>query len=153
MCKRIDRTIENVQELKSHVKWVHAAFDIGDHRFASGEENPTPADQIANGVGAHFFVLGPAVAPSEVDVDALTLKLARNGKAIAESAATNVMGSPWNSLLWLANHVVKRGGALEPGYVVVTGTAALAYKVKGEEMKGDYEGDCGPLGKVTLTIY
>ena len=153
MCKRIDRTIENVQELKSHVKWVHAAFDIGDHRFASGKENPTPADQIANGVGAHFFVLGPAVAPGKVDVDALTLKLARNGKTITESAATNVMGSPWNSLLWLANQVVKLGGALEPGDVVVSGTAARAYKVKGEEIKGDYEGDCGPLGKVTFTIH
>lgn len=153
MCKRIDRAIENVQELKSHVKWVHAAFDIGDHRFASGEENPTPADQIANGVGGHFFVLGPAVAPSDVDIDSLTLKLARNGKTIAESAATNVMGSPWNSLLWLANHVVKHGGELEPGDVVLTGTAAPAYKAKGEEIKGYYEGDCGALGKVALTIY
>jgi 2-keto-4-pentenoate hydratase len=151
--KRIDRAIENVQELKSHVKWVHTAFDIGDYRFVSGEENPTPADQIANGVGAHFFVLGPAVAPSQVDVDALTLELARNGKTIVESAATNVMGSPWNSLLWLANQVVKLGGALGPGDVVVSGTAARAYKAKGEEIKANYEGDCGPLGKVTLTIY
>ncbi|MHC4172217.1 MAG: 2-keto-4-pentenoate hydratase [Planctomycetota bacterium] len=151
--KRIDRAIENVQELKSHVKWVHTAFDIGDYRFVSGEESPTPADQIASGVGAHFFVLGPAVAPSEVDVDSLTLKLARNGKTIRESAATNVMGSPWNSLLWLANHVVKRGGALEPGHVVVSGTAAPAYKVKGDEIKGEYVGDCGPLGKVTMTLY
>ena len=153
MCKRINETIENVQELKSHVKWVHAAFDIGDHRYVSGKEKPTPADQIATGVGAHFFVLGPAVAPSQVDVDALTLKLARNGKTITESAATNVMGSPWNSLLWLANQVVKLGGALEPGDVVVSGTAAAAYKVKGEKIMGDYEGDCGALGKVTLTIY
>ncbi len=151
--KRIDRAIENVQELKSHVKWVHTAFDIGDYRFVSGKESPTPADQIASGVGAHFFVLGPAVAPCKVDVDSLTLKLARNGKTIRESAATNVMGSPWNSLLWLANHVVKRGGALEPGHVVVSGTAAPAYKDKGEKIKGDYEGDCGALGKVTLTIY
>ncbi len=151
--KRIDRAIENVQELKSHVKWVHTAFDIGDYRLVSGEEKPQPADMIASGVGAHFYVLGPAVAPSKVDVDAVTLKLARNGKTITESAATNVMGSPWNSLLWLANHVIKLGGALEPGDVVVSGTAAPAYKVKGEKIKGDYEGDCGALGKVSLTIY
>jgi 2-keto-4-pentenoate hydratase len=151
--KRLDRTIENIEELKSYVKWVHTAFDVGDNHFVSGQEKPSPQDMIASGVGAHFHVLGPAVAPSKVDVDALTLKLARNGTTVAESAATNVMGSPWNSLLWLANHVVKLGGALEPGDVVISGTAAPAYKVKGEKMKGDYEGNCGALGRVTLTIY
>ena len=151
--KRIDRTIENVEQLKSCVKWVHTAFDIGNYGFVSGQEKPTPQDMIASGVGAHFYVFGPAVAPGKVDIDALTLKLARNGKLIRESAATNIMGSPWNSLLWLTNHVVKLGGALEPGDVVVSGTAAPAYKVKGEKIKGDYEGDCGALGKVTLTIF
>lgn len=151
--KRIDRTVENVEDLKSCVKWVHTAFDIGDYRFVAGEEKPTPQDMIASGVGAHFYVFGPAVAPGKVDIDALTLRLARNGKVIRESVATNIMGSPWNSLLWLANHIVKHGGALGPGDVVLTGTAAPAHKAKGQELKGDYEGDCGVLGKVTLTIY
>ncbi|MHC4332101.1 MAG: fumarylacetoacetate hydrolase family protein [Planctomycetota bacterium] len=107
---------------------------------------------IASGAGAHFHVLGPAVAPDKVNVDALTLRLARNGKTLAESPATNVMGSPWNSLLWLANKLAKSGGALGPGDVVVSGTAAPAYKVKGNKIKGNYEGDCGALGRVTLTI-
>ena len=150
--KRIDKNIKNVDELKKYVKWVHAAFDIGDYRFVSGKEKPTPQDMIASGAGAHFHVLGPAVAPDKVNVDALTLKLARNGKTLAESPATNVMGNPWNSLLWLANKLAKSGGALGPGDVVVSGTAAPAYKVKGNKIKGNYEGDCGALGRVTLTI-
>ncbi len=86
-------------------------------------------------------------------MDAVTLKLTRNGQTVAESAATNVMGSPWNSLLWCANHVVKLGGALEPGMVISTGTASPAYKVKGDAIKGEYLGDCGPLGNVTITLY
>lgn len=150
--KRIDKAVDNVEKLTGHVKWVHTAFDVGDYRFLAGQVKPTPQDMIASGVGAHFHVLGPAVDPGRVDVDAVKLKLIRNGKTISESAATNVMGSPWNSLLWLANHVVKLGGALKPGDVVITGTAAPAYKAKGENIAGDYEGDCGPLGKVTLTI-
>ncbi|MHC4496888.1 MAG: 2-keto-4-pentenoate hydratase [Planctomycetota bacterium] len=150
--KRIDKNIKNVDELKKYVKWVHTAFDIGDYRFVSGKEKPTPQDMIASGAGAHFHVLGPAVAPDKVNVDALTLRLARNGKTLAESPATNVMGSPWNSLLWLANKLAKSGGALGPGDVVVSGTAAPAYKVKGNKIKGNYEGDCGVLGRVTLTI-
>ncbi|MHC4118030.1 MAG: 2-keto-4-pentenoate hydratase [Planctomycetota bacterium] len=150
--KRIDRPIRNVEQLKGCVKWVHAAFDIGDYRFVSGQTKPTPQDMIATGVGAHFHVLGPGVAPDKIDVDAITLKLFRNGETLAESPATNVMGSPWNSLLWLANKLVETGGALEPGDVVVSGTAAPAYKTKGRKIKGRYRGECGELGRVNLTI-
>ena len=71
---------------------------------------------------------------------------------IADSPAKNVMGSPWNSLLWLTNKLTKDGGSLEPGDVVVSGTAAPAYKAKGKQIKGSYRGDCGDLGTVTLTI-
>jgi 2-keto-4-pentenoate hydratase len=150
--KRIDRPIKDVAEIKGYVKWVHTAFDIGDYRFVQGDAKPTPADMIASGVGAHFFVLGPAVEPIKVDVNAVDLVLKRNGEVISKSPATNVMGSPWNSLLWCANHIVKLGGVLEPGMVVISGTAAPAYKVKGQMIKGNYAGECGPLGEVTLTI-
>jgi len=150
--KRIETPIGNVEKLKKHVKWVHAAFDVGDYRFVSGPTKPTPQDAIATGVGAHFHVLGPGVAPEKIDVDAVTLKLLRNGETLAESPATNVMGSPWNSLLWLANKMAKTGGALEPGDVVISGTAAPAYKTKGSKIKGRYRGECGDLGRVTLTI-
>jgi 2-keto-4-pentenoate hydratase len=149
---RIDRPVKNVNELKRYVKWVHAAFDAGEYRFAAAAVKPTPQDMVASGVGAHCFVLGPAVDPGSVQLETVTLELARNGQTLRESAATNVMGNPWNSLLWLANHVVKLGGSLEPGTVVLTGTASPAYKVKGDEIRGVYVGDCGPLGKVTLTI-
>ncbi len=151
--KRIDRPIRDVAQLKSYVRWAHAAFDAGDYPLVQGDAKPTAADMIASGVGAHVFVLGPAVDPGQVDMDAVTLKLIRNGETVAESAATNVMGSPWNSLLWCVNHVVKLGGTLEPGTVISTGTASPAYKVKGDAIQGEYMGDCGPLGKVTLTLY
>ena len=149
--KRIDHEIEDVTQIKHYVQWVHTAFDAGDYRFKA-DAAPKVQDQIASGVGAHVFVLGPAVCPSQVDVDALRLKLIRNGQVLADSPATDVMGSPWNSLLWCANHIVKLGGTLEPGMVIVTGTAAPAYRAKGDGIKGDYIGDCGPLGKVTMTL-
>jgi len=151
--KRIDHPIKDVAELKGCVRWVHAAFDAGDYPLVQGDTKPTAADMIACGAGGHVFVLGPAVDPQQVDVDAVSLKLIRNGQTIAESPATNVMGSPWNSLLWCVNHVVKLGGTLEPGTVISTGTAAPAYKVKADAIKGSYVGDCGPLGQVTLTLY
>ncbi len=151
--KRTDRPVKDVAELKDYVRWVHAAFDAGDYPLVQGDTKPAAADMIACGAGGHVFVLGPAIEPKQVDVDAVSLKLIRNGQTIAESPATNVMGSPWNSLLWCVNHVVRLGGTLEPGTVISTGTAAPAYKVKADAIKGSYVGDCGPLGQVTLTLY
>ena len=149
--KRINHEIKDVAQIKQYVRWVHTAFDAGDYRFKA-DAAPKVQDQIASGVGAHVFVLGPAVCPGEVDVDALRLKLIRDGQMLADSPATDVMGSPWNSLLWCVNHIVKLGGTLEPGMVIVTGTAAPAYRAKGDDIKGRYVGDCGLLGKVTMTI-
>jgi len=150
--KRIDKPIKDVAALKSCVKWVHPAFDAGNFPYTTDQAKPTPEDMIAIGTGAHVFVLGPAVDPGKVDIDAINLSLARNGEKIRESPARDVMGSPWNSLLWCANSLTKSGHVLEPGMVVLCGTAAPAYKVKGNQIKGVFEGDCGMLGKVTLTV-
>jgi len=150
--KPISKPVKNVAALKSYVKWVHPAFDAGNFPYTSDQAKPTPQDMIAIGTGAHVFILGPALEPGKVDIDAINLSLVRNGEKIRESPARDVMGSPWNSLLWCANNLTKSGHVLEPGMVVLCGTAAPAYKVKGSEIKGVFEGDCGALGKVALTI-
>jgi len=151
--KRIDEPIKDVASLKPYVKWVHPAFDAGNFPYTTEEAKPLPQDMIACGTGAHVFILGPAVEPDKVDIDKIDLSLSRNGEEIRKSPAREVMGSPWNSLLWCANHLVEKGHSLEPGMVILCGTASPAYRVKGKEIKGFFEGDCGELGKVTLTIY
>ncbi len=150
--KKIDKPLQNVAALKLYVKWVHPAFDAGNFPYSVDRAKPTPSDMVAIGTGAHVFVIGPAMNPSTADLSRIDLSLARNNETIRKSPARDVLGNPWNSLLWCVNHLHKYGLSLEPGMVVLTGTAAPAYKVKGEEIKGHYVGDCGPLGKVTLTI-
>lgn len=152
LARRIDEPIKTVKELRPYVKWIHPAFDAGNFPYDMTQAKPTPADVIAIGTGAHVFVLGPAQCPDAVDVGAIDLALSRNGKTIRKSPARDVMGNPWNSLLWCVNHLQRYGLTLEPGMVVLTGTAAPAYRSTGGNIKGTYIGDCGPLGKVTLTI-
>ena len=150
--KRIDKPVRDVAELKHYVKWIHPAFDAGNFPYAVDQAKPTPSDMVAIGTGAHIFVIGPAVNPNAIDLTKIDLSLARNNEEIRKSPARDVLGNPWNSLLWCVNHLHKYGLTLESGMVVLTGTAAPAYKVKGEDIKGHYVGDCGPLGKVTMTI-
>ncbi len=151
--KRIDKPVKDVAELRSYVQWVHPAFDAGNFPYTVEQAKPTPSDMIAIGTGAHIFVIGPAMNPSTLDLSQVDLALARDGETIRKSPARDVLGNPWNSLLWCVNHLHKFGLNLEPGMVVLTGTAAPAYKVKGEAIKGHYVGDCGPLGKITMTLY
>ena len=150
--KKIDKPLKNVAALKPYVKWVHPAFDAGNFPYAVDQDKPTPSDMVAIGTGAHVFVIGPAMNPNAIDLAKVDLCLARNNKEIRKSPARDVLGNPWNSLLLCVNHLHKYGLSLVPGMVVLTGTAAPAYKVKGDDIKGYYVGDCGPLGKVSMTI-
>ncbi len=150
--KLIQQPLNSVEELKSFVRWVHPAFDISDDRYDASETKPGVADMIAAGTHAHYFVLGQALEPNEIEIDQLVLKLNVNDRLEWESPATEVLGSPWNSLLFLANQLVARGHVLKPGDVILTGTAAPAYKAKGTDAIGTYMGDCGPLGQVNLII-
>lgn len=150
--KKIDKPLKNVAALRSYVKWVHPAFDAGNFPYTAEHAKPTPSDMVAIGTGAHVFVIGPAINPDTVDLTKIDLSLDRNNETIRKSPARDVLGNPWNSLLWCVNHLHRYGLSLEPGMVVLTGTAAPAYRVRGDDIKGYYVGDCGSLGKVTMTI-
>ena len=145
-------TTDSVEELKTFVRWIHPALDLGDFRFLKGAGKPTVADMIASGTGAHGFVLGPGRDPASVNAGNLELLLVRNGETLRQSSSEAVMGNPWNSLLWCVNDIITRGGRVEAGTVILTGTAAPAYMATGEAVAGSYTGDCGDLGTVTLTI-
>ena len=150
--RRIDRPVQDVDQLKRLVRSVRAAFDVPTRRFDSGIAAPKAADMVADGAGANRFVLGPAMGPAEVDVDRLTLAVRHDGREVYRGESANVMGSPWRSLLWLANSLVRRGHALRAGDVVLAGAVAKAYSPPGRQAAGTYVGDCGALGRVTCKV-
>ena len=142
---------KSMDELRRRVRSVHAALDASDYAFKS-DAKPTPIDMVATGLGAHRFVLGPGVDPKGIEVKSIELKLVRNAEEIRSSPATEVMGSPWNSLMWCVEDVLGRGGHLPAGAIIITGTADKAWKVTGDQIQGHYVGDCGLLGRVEMTL-
>jgi 2-keto-4-pentenoate hydratase len=149
--RRIDKPLTSVEELRPFVRSVHPAFDIPDNRFEQGAER-TVVDIIADGVGAHRYVLGPGVAPQDVDVNDITGIVRHNGKVVYRGKSSNVMGGPYQVVLWLANTLIRQGKALEAGQVVITGALDKAYSGPEEKVVGRYVGDCGKLGKVTVKV-
>lgn len=150
--RKIEKPIENVQELTDYIQSVHAALDISNNWYDLSKGDETVPDFIANSGDSHFFVLGPSIDPNKIDLDNLILKVLRNGENVYQGHSTTALGSPWNALKWIANHELKRGYPLQPGYVIVTGKVAPAFIASGDRIKATYIGDCGDLGVITVNM-
>ncbi len=149
----IREPISSVEELKPYVNSVHAAFDIADERYDIREgQTRMIFDFVANGSGARNYVIGEGVSPHEVDLDAITLTMHKDGQKIYEGNSTNIMGSPWNVLLSIANAHARRGNPLKAGDVIISGKVAPPYKASGADAIGIYMGDCDPLGIITIYV-
>jgi 2-keto-4-pentenoate hydratase len=150
--KRIDKQIEDVQELKEYIQSVHASLDVSNNWYDLTMGDETVPDFVANSGGSHYFVLGSPVDPNEVDLDNLILKIFHNGENVYEGRSSAVLGSPWNAMKWIANHELKRGYPVQPGYVIVTGKVAPAFIASGDKIKGTYIGDCDDLGVISVKV-
>lgn len=72
-----------------------------------------------------------------------------NGEVVGTYTAAEVMGSPLNALVWLANHLATRGLALEPGDVVMSGAISPLLRLKvGDTVQAHF----ARLGLVSVTV-
>ncbi len=123
------------------------ALELVEFRFSG---KPTGADVIADGVYANGIVLGsPMRALAAVDLALEGLVYEVNGEIAATNTAAEVMGSPANSLAWIANHLGSRGLALRAGDVVMSGSVSLLLRPKaGDSVRARFT----RLGSVSVTF-
>ena len=107
------------------------ALELIDFRYAG---KPTAIDAIADGVFAKAIVLGaPLTDVTHIDLALEGLVYELTGAVVATNTAAEVMGSPINSLAWLANHLGSRGLGLRAGDVVMTGSVSVLLRPKAGE--------------------
>ncbi len=83
------------------------------------------------------------------DLAAMTGTLTVNGDVVGAGKGSDVLGHPFEPLIWLANHLIARGGALKAGDVVLTGSLLPSlFPETGDIYEFTVEG----LGGVTATI-
>jgi 2-keto-4-pentenoate hydratase len=134
-----------VHEALRAVDFVLPALEIVDSRIRDWKIGLF--DTIADNASSGAVVLGST--PTEVG--AVDLRLAgatfhRNGELVGTGAGGAVLGSPVNSLVWLANTVGARGITLEEGDVVLPGAVcAMVPVVAGDTFTATFAG----LGSVT----
>ena len=92
---------------------------------------PTPTDVIADGVYANALVVGaPMTDVAHLDLALEGLVYELNGTVVATNTGAEVMGSPLNSLAWIANHLGSRGLGLRAGDLVMSGSVSQLLRPK-----------------------
>ncbi|MBK1786910.1 2-keto-4-pentenoate hydratase [Prauserella cavernicola] len=110
------------------VEFVLPALEIVDSRIQ--DWRISIVDTIADNASSGGVVLGSKPTPlSAVDLRLTGCTLHQNGALVATGAGGAVLGSPLNSLVWLANTLGPLGISLEPGHVILPGSMTRAFPV------------------------
>jgi 2-keto-4-pentenoate hydratase len=107
-------------------------------------------DTIADNASSAGYVLGPQrMAPDELDLTTIEVRLLRNGEQVAEGRSDAVLGNPVTAVAWLARKVASFGVRLEAGHVILPGSVHRAIDVApGDTFHADFDG----LGHVDLSF-
>ena len=137
------------KEIRDAVESIHPAIEVPDSRYKNWLSVEAP-ELIADNAIAGVLVLGEkSLLPIDTDLVSATVEIRVNGQPVSSGLGANVLGGPWNVLVWLVHHLNSRGLSLEAGHIVTTGSAAEVIHCQ----SGDFvECDFGNLGLVSLSF-
>jgi 2-keto-4-pentenoate hydratase len=108
---------------------VVAALEIIDSRIRDWKIKIQ--DTIADNASSAAFVLGTRMVPVEsIDLRHVGFVLTKNGQIAATGAGAAVLGSPAQSVAWLANRLADYGVGLQAGEIILSGSAVAAVPVQ-----------------------
>jgi 2-oxopent-4-enoate/cis-2-oxohex-4-enoate hydratase len=107
---------------------VMACFEIVDSRIENWKIKIQ--DTVADNASCGVIVLGDRmISPRDVDLITCGMVLERNGEIVGTGAGAAAMGSPVNSVVWLANTLGRLGIPLKAGEVILSGSLAAMIPV------------------------
>ncbi len=130
-------------EVRAAVRSVHPAIEVPDSRYADWL-SMRAEDLIADNAIGCLLCVGPAAEGGlDHDLAGQQVIVRIDGEVVSEGAGSNVLGDPWNVMVWLANQLSARGDTLEAGHVVTTGSAADVVQCRpGDTVTAEF----GPIG-------
>lgn len=99
---------------------VSGGAEVIDSRFR--DFRFTAGDVVADNASSAAFVTGPvAVAPTALDLSLEAVLVEVDGVVVDSATGAAVQGHPGEALALAANELARRGRAIEPGWLVLTG--------------------------------
>ena len=122
------------------VDYVAPAIEIVNTRIANWEGKAV--DMVCDNVGASHFTIGHKIQLlDQFDVSEAKADILVNGESVGQGAGANVIGSPLNSLLWLANQMAAQGTPIAEGDIILSGSLGPMTPVnKGDTVDVHIEG-------------
>lgn len=132
------------EDVRAAIGEVMAAFELIEDRGADYKSTKA-LSLIVDNAWNGGIVLGPGKAPpTGLDLNGITGRLSRNGKADASGKTDDPMGA----LAWVVNLAADRGRPMTAGMVVITGSVITTNDVApGERLDFELEG----IGAVSMT--
>jgi 2-oxo-3-hexenedioate decarboxylase/2-keto-4-pentenoate hydratase len=132
------------RQVAAAVASLHAAFEVVDDRY--GDYQAAGAALMAADDFFHTAcVVGPGVEAG-LDPGTLTGAVHVGEREAARGSAADVLGHPWESLIWLADCLAAQGQVVEAGSLVMTGSMTLpVWAARGDALSMTIDG----LGSVT----
>lgn len=108
-------------------------------------------DTIADNASIGRVILGsPLCRVYGLDLRTVGLVVRKNGEIVDMAAGASVLGSPAESVAWLANKLSEYGEHLKKGDVVISGSLIAAFPIKeGDVIQAEFGGG---LGSVTAYV-
>ena len=108
---------------------VAAALEIIDSRIRGWRIKIQ--DTVADNASSAAFVLGSKLTPlTGIDLRYVGFVMTKNGQLAATAAGAAVLGSPLQSVAWLANKMGEYGISLRAGETILSGSAVAAVPVE-----------------------
>lgn len=108
---------------------VVASLEIVDSRIRDWKIKIQ--DTVADNASSGALVIGAAmVVPAGIDLRHAGFVFTKNGKVVGTAAGAAVLGSPAQSVAWLANKLGEFGIGLKAGEIVLSGAACAAVPIQ-----------------------
>ncbi len=138
-----------LEQVADAVATLHPTVEITGQRFKSRDHLPRPAHSM-DFAGNFAFIFGDGIKDwQKFDLPNHGVEHIINGDVIATSTGANVLGHPFNSIIWLADKLAARGLSLKAGDWISTGAATGPIPVAAG---ADVVAAFGDLGRAHCTL-
>ena len=121
MKRRIAAPVASAAQLPALVARAMPVVMVLDQKFENRSAVRAEDLVAANGAHTHLIVGKDFPTAEPAAADGVLVEILHEGNVIDRARGTNIMGSQAKALLWLVNEAVRRGQAIVPGQVLVTG--------------------------------
>lgn len=120
MGRRLEGPGVTAAQALAAVETVSAGAEVIDSRYT--DFRFSAGDVVADNASSGFFVTGPLTRPADgLDLAAEEVLVEVDGSVVDSATGAAVLGHPAEALALAANELARRGLAIEPGWIVLTG--------------------------------